>query len=131
MLSRCDAALVIGDPALAIDPLHVPYRVLDLGDEWTSMTGLPMVFAVWAARPDAPGQDSKPFSDSLSFGLEHLEQIVREYHSKVGISVDLARKYLTEHIVFELGGREYEGLERFLQYAAELETRKELSKASV
>ena len=131
MLAGCDAALVIGDPALAIDPASLPYRSLDLGDEWTSMTGLPMVFAVWAARPHAPGQDPAPFSASLRFGLDHLEDIVREYHSKVGIGADLARKYLTSHIVFELGDREYAGLEQFLQYAAELDTRKELSKASV
>ena len=131
MLSQCDAALVIGDPALVIDPARQPQRTLDLGAEWTSMTGLPMVFAVWAARPDAPGQHPEPFSASLRYGLDHLEDIVREYHSRVGVSADLARKYLTSHIVFELGEREYAGLDRFLQYAAELETRKELSKASV
>src|SRR5690242_9592708 len=35
MLQTCDAALIIGDPALLLDPAALPYRVLDLGDEWT------------------------------------------------------------------------------------------------
>jgi chorismate dehydratase len=126
MLEQCDAALIIGDPALVIDPARLPFHVLDLGAEWTSMTGLPMVFAVWAARPDSPGQDPEPFAASLRFGRRHLEDIVREYHPKLGISAELAREYLTSHIVFELGEREYAGLALFLQYATELENKKEL-----
>src|SRR5689334_13843251 len=50
MLEECDAALIIGDAALVLDPAQLPFHVLDLGTEWTVMTGLPMVFAVWAAR---------------------------------------------------------------------------------
>ena len=48
MLAHADAALIIGDPALRLDPLQLPYLVTDLGLEWTEWTGLPMVFAVWA-----------------------------------------------------------------------------------
>ena len=50
MLRIADAALIIGDPALRIDPARLPYHVYDLGGEWVEMTGLPMVFAVWAGR---------------------------------------------------------------------------------
>ena len=53
MLRSADAALIIGDPALRIDPSSMIYEWLDLGHEWTQMTGLPMVFAVWAARDGA------------------------------------------------------------------------------
>lgn len=126
MLEHCDAALIIGDPALVIEPAQLRYRSLDLGEEWTRMTGLPMVFAVWAARADSPAQDPEPFLRSLRFGLEHLDEIVRQYHSRVGISADLAREYLTRHIAFELGEREYRGLSLFLKYGAELEHPKEL-----
>src|SRR4051794_20790333 len=40
MLERCDAALIIGDPALFLDVAATAVRKIDLGDEWTSMTGL-------------------------------------------------------------------------------------------
>lgn len=131
MLQTCDAALIIGDPALLLDPAALPYRVLDLGDEWTRMTGLPMVFAVWAARPTSPAHDPAPFLASLRFGQDHLEDIVREYHPRVGISAELARAYLTRHILFELGEQEYKGLSLFLKYASELENPSAVRKVSV
>jgi len=53
MLDRADAALIIGDPALRLDPCTLPYHVADLGQEWTAMTGLPMVFAVRSRREGA------------------------------------------------------------------------------
>lgn len=120
MLERCDAALIIGDAALLLNPAELPFHVLDLGTEWTRMTNLPMVFAVWAARAGFPTQDQAPFAASLRFGLEHLDDIVRQEHPKLGISAALAREYLTRNIVFELGPDEYAGLSTFLQYASEL-----------
>ena len=48
MMEEADAALIIGDPALRINPASLPYQVLDLGREWTEMTGLPMIFALWS-----------------------------------------------------------------------------------
>jgi len=117
MLERCDAALVIGDPALCIDPAHSEHRVLDLGSEWTSMTGLPFVFAVWGARRE---YDPAPFSASLKFGMDHIDDIVASEHSSRGITAELAHEYLTRHIQFELGVQERAGLDLFLEYAAEI-----------
>ena len=94
------------------------------------MTGLPMVFAVWAARVDLPRQDPSPFIASLDFGMRHIDDIVRQEHVKLGISDTLARDYLTENILFELGPREYQGLDLFLRYAAELGTPLITGKAS-
>ena len=122
MLEHADAALIIGDAALVLDPAELPFHVLDLGAEWVQMTGLPMVFAVWAARGGLPAQDPKPFLESMRFGLEHIDDIARSEHAKVGVSEDLARTYLKDNIVFALGDREYAGLTTFLQYASELRT---------
>jgi chorismate dehydratase len=120
MLENADAALIIGDAALLLDPAELPFHVLDLGAEWVQMTGLPMVFAVWAARAGFPPQDPKPFLDSMRFGMDHIADIARSEHAKVGVTEELARWYLTNNIVFELGDREYAGLRTFLQYASEL-----------
>lgn len=119
MLEIADACLIIGDPALLLDPGHMPYRVLDLGEEWTAMTGLPMVFAVWAAR-EGIEQDPGPFLESLQFGLQHVEDIVEQEYRRRSITRELAREYLTRYIAYELGEREYRGLDLFLQYAGEL-----------
>ena len=52
MLGEADAALLIGDAALRVDPATLPFETLDLGGEWIAMTGLPMVFAVWSGRKE-------------------------------------------------------------------------------
>src|SRR5260370_19601205 len=61
MLEHSDAALIIGDAALVLNPPELPFHVLDLGEEWTSMTGLPMVFAVCASRAGVPPHRPTPF----------------------------------------------------------------------
>ena len=120
MLERTDAALIIGDPALRIDRRALPYQVVDLGQEWTEMTGLPMVFAVWAGRkrhitPEVTGA----LVESCRYGRAHLEDIVQVDAAARNIPPELAREYLTRHIVNELGQREYEGLDLYLRYARE------------
>src|SRR5690242_2328960 len=37
MLRIADAALIIGDPALRIDPATLPFHVYDLGAEWNAL----------------------------------------------------------------------------------------------
>ena len=131
MLEHCDAALIIGDAALVLNPPDLPFQVIDLALEWTGMTGLPMVFAVWAARAGFPKQDPAPFAASLRFGMDHIDDIVSQEHAKLGITAALARDYLTRNITFELGDREYRGLTTFLQYASELHAQPETRKVTV
>ena len=120
MLASADAALIIGDAALRLDPKTLPYHVADMGEAWVTMTGLPMVFAVWAGRPELMSAELEAtFRASCRFGLEHLEDIVRLEAPRRGISEELAREYLTRHTVLELGDRDYEGMRLFLSYAAE------------
>ncbi len=52
-LQRCDAVLLIGDQGL--EAMYFPQEETiryDLGVLWNVWTGLPMVYAVWAARVD-------------------------------------------------------------------------------
>ncbi|MBI3470673.1 MAG: menaquinone biosynthesis protein [Candidatus Solibacter usitatus] len=122
MLETADAALLIGDPALRLDPQALPYHVADLGQEWSEMTGLPMVFAVWAGRAGHISDAvCEAFMASCRYGRERLEEVVRQESAARSIPGDLARRYLTHHIVNELGPRDYEGLNLYLRYARELE----------
>jgi predicted solute-binding protein len=118
MLSVADAALIIGDPALRIDPAALPYEVRDLGRDWVEMTGLPMVFAVWAARKGVADESvAQAFRDSCRYGLDHMEDIVAAEASRLGLAPELVRRYLTRHIVHELGPRDYQGMRLFLEWA--------------
>ncbi len=118
MLAESDAALIIGDPALAIDPGDSAFHIYDLGREWMEMTGLPMVFAVWAGpRACVTPQVAAAFQESCAFGLRNLDQIVASEAPARGFPAELVRRYLRSHIVLELGARERQGMELFLQYA--------------
>ena len=118
MLRIADAALIIGDPALHIDPIALPWHVYDLGAEWLELTGLPMVFAVWAGRKEAITQEiAELFTASYRYGREHMEEIVAAESVARGFKPGVVREYLTRYIVHELGEREYEGMRLFLDYA--------------
>ena len=117
MIAGADAALIIGDPALHIDPASVPHKVIDLGQEWTDWTDLPMVFAVWGRASGSLAQLDGAFSESARYGLDHIEEIVQAEASKRNIPEALARDYLTHHISFDLGEDEKKGMQLFLEYA--------------
>ncbi len=48
--STADAVLLIGDRAMKV-PDSAFHTVVDLGEAWVALTGLPFVFALWVARP--------------------------------------------------------------------------------
>jgi chorismate dehydratase len=112
MLETNDAALVIGDPALRIDPRR--HLVFDLAREWFDLTGLPFVFAVWAARRglDAPTLVAD-LTASLEQGLGNLDQLVTQAARDLGLDPLAVKDYLTRNLSFRLGPREREGLEEF------------------
>lgn len=121
MLAECDAALIIGDPALRIEPEKLPYQTMDLGAEWVAWSGLPMVFAVWAGKSAHLTSDvARAFGDSCQWGLSHMDEIVTSAARERGFAEALAREYLTQHIVYKLGPAHREGLELFRKLAREV-----------
>lgn len=126
MLQIADAALVIGDPALRIDSTMTEWRgqpvyVYDLGAEWTRLTGLPMVFAVWGVKNlvDPEGL-AEAFTESLGHGMERIEEIASAEAPRLGFPVDTVREYLTQSVRYRIGEREREAMEMYLRLAYEL-----------
>jgi len=112
-----DAALLIGDPALFLDHAAAGLTSIDLGAEWTRLTGLPFVWAFWAGRTgavdasrvaalqaarDAGVADSDAIADACC-GAERAA---------------LCRAYLRDNIKYRLGDREIQGLRRYYELAA-------------
>lgn len=118
MLSDADAALIIGDPALRLRPDELPFESLDLGAEWLDLTGLPMVFAAWAGQPGLPADSLERLTRaSYEFGRGRLDDIVNRAPAEHGIERSLADRYLREHIRYDLGAAELDGLHTFLGLA--------------
>jgi chorismate dehydratase len=115
MLSRCDAALLIGDSALLDESEH-PY--LDLGAEWLAMTGLPFVFALWA-MPAADEDLAARLRVAWRAGLASLSGIARVEAERRGLDVALLTRYLGGSIHYEMDARKLAGLAAFARRCAE------------
>jgi chorismate dehydratase len=125
MLTTCDAALIIGDPALQVDRSR--YFTLDLAEEWVERTGKSFVFAFWAIRKHAlAGRDGAAiamvFKDSRDHGLspKNLEAIAQEWSPRLKIDIEVVRVYLTHNIHYYLDPPCLEGLEFFYRMGAEV-----------
>ncbi len=124
MMRRASAALLIGDGAL-VESAHrreIPGRgqpyAFDLGDEWLKWTGLPFVFALWAARREA-----LPLMQELGIvpalyetkveGLAHIPQIAQAYAPRLGLPIGVLTKYLYD-LRYDLSPADRSGLLTYL-----------------
>ena len=123
MLAQCDAALLIGDPALTIS--RSQYLIYDLAEEWHRLTAKPFVFAFWAIRREAlaqaPAELARIFQQSRDHGLEpaNLAQLGREWAPRVGLSEADVVRYLTENIDYSLDAENLAGMDLFFRYSAQ------------
>ena len=111
-----DAVLLIGDTALR--QLGATDYALDLGAEWTALTGLPFVYACWVARGEVNlGQVPQTLLNAKKDGIKRIPEIVRIESQRLGFPESLCRDYLTKHIFYELGDSEIAGLKKFYELA--------------
>ena len=110
-------ALVIGDPALAIEGKYP--HVVDLAQAWHEDTGLPFVFAAWFARPGALSLDDvRELEKAKAYGLESRPALARAHAEAHGLSEEGLRSYLQTNLRYDLDDEAMRGLERFLDEAA-------------
>jgi chorismate dehydratase len=127
MLASCDAALLIGDNALfqqagplTAHPRQLTVQKIDLGEAWTTMTGLPFVWAFWAGRPDAlMADDVHALQQARDAGLAASEPIAHQYLADRPERQAAGARYLRDNIKYYLGPDERAGLELFYRYAAD------------
>jgi len=115
MLAAADAALLIGDPAL--DALSDLAR-LDLGAEWTRLTGLPFVYAFWAGPQGAVSPEGvRTLQAALAQGQGALGAIAARHARGDATRAATYEAYLRDNIVYRLGEAERAGLLEFLRRA--------------
>jgi chorismate dehydratase len=117
MLRQCDAALVIGDAALFFDHEAAGATKIDLGEQWTALTGLPFVWAFWAGRPGAltSGQ-TQALVRATEAGVAEADAIAAAYCGPERVA--RGQQYLRENIKYRWSDRESAGLQRFYQLAS-------------
>ncbi len=121
MLTRFDAALLIGDNALveAVARRRVGARVpqqTDLGEAWYRATRLPFTFAVWAARADRPPSRRlvAELRAARERGLGHLAEVARVEAAARGLTEQVVLRYLANFRYF-LEPPDRDGLLAFAQ----------------
>jgi len=135
MLQHADAAILIGDPALLalesreqIEVAIGPCQWFDLAHEWHVRTELPWVAAVWAVRPEAlhnshltAAQLTEDLEASRNHGLLNIENLVEQWTPRIAIPPATIRHYLSSNIHYILNTDCIRAIERFRQYAAEVD----------
>jgi chorismate dehydratase len=113
-----EAKLLIGDAALK-SAFEDPTPHYDLGRLWLERTGLPMVFAVWAA-PEPAHPDLLELEEALVASLRAAraepEQLAYESAERYGYPAGFLARYF-EKLRYRFGPRERAGLYTFLELA--------------
>lgn len=116
-----DGVLIIGDSALVLAGRGTYPHQYDLGEIWKRWTGLPFVFAVWAARREADHdrvqQVHRALLESRVWGLSHLPDLAAQASQVTGAAIPACVEYLSG-LDYGLGYKELEGLTSFLRRLA-------------
>ncbi len=117
MLADADAALLIGDPALYYEGELARW---DLGTAWLESTGLPFVYAFWAGKAEAFGDEVVARLQAAGRrGLSELPRVASSYNGH-GVGREAFNEaYLRRNIVYDFGPAEQAGLLAFYQRAKE------------
>ncbi|TRV77750.1 menaquinone biosynthesis protein [Streptomyces sp. 130] len=128
MMQEADAAVLIGDAALRANLHDAPrlgLQVHDLGAMWKEWTGLPFVFAVWAARkdylaaePDAVRQVHEAFLASRDLSLEEVTKVAEQAARWEAFGAEVLERYFTT-LDFRFGPDQLAGVEEFARRAGE------------
>ena len=129
MLDECDGALIIGDRAIAA-AIHNPELVrMDLGREWAEITGLPMVFGVFAARNDSDDHSisraRKLMLGNYNIFLEQEEVrnvVISNASKKVSLSVERVDEYYANEVSNLLSPESIKGLRVFLEEVCDIDS---------
>ena len=122
MLEKSDGALLIGDRALIAAKENPELVKLDLGAEWTQITGFPMVFGVFAARKDSNlSKLNRARNDMVNQYNQFLhdeswrDEVISRTSSKLGFSISRISEYFLVEVQNKLDDESKEGLEYFLK----------------
>ena len=124
MLEKCDGALLIGDRAILASISHPELVRMDLGAEWTKVTGLPMVFGVFVARRDSSKDilrraHSEMIKQVELFENDHIwrSSVISRTAKKLGFPEDRVADYFRSEVRNRMSQEDIDGLLLFLDEA--------------
>lgn len=126
MMTKADAALLIGDEALLAYRTNTRYLVYDLAELWYRYTGHFMTFALWTVRKEAIRQHAsllrevhEAFLDSKEKSLQYLDIMVDYVLTQFGGDTATWLEYF-RGLTYEFGPEQRRGLEYYFACAADI-----------
>ncbi|MCX5894451.1 MAG: menaquinone biosynthesis protein [Proteobacteria bacterium] len=123
MFIEAEAALLIGDDALRVLVKPKKFYMYDLGEEWKTLTGEKMVYAVWGVRRTYAQQHRelvikvyKAFISSMEQSQKQLDSIARDVAQWSPFPARFLKRYF-EGLKFEFGEDYQRGCREFLKRA--------------
>jgi chorismate dehydratase len=124
MLEKCDGALLIGDRAILASIANPDLVKMDLGAEWTRITGFPMVFGVFVARRDSPKDILLAAHSEMIKQVEKFENnqswrasVISRTAKKLGLPEDRVGDYFRSEVRNKMSKDDIDGLLLFLKEA--------------
>lgn len=113
MLTVCDACVLIGDIGMTA---QVPgSRIMDLGEEWTDLTGLPFVWALWTAKENE-SELSNLLNESYLQSQQNWESVLDLAQQRVNWSRETINHYLTRCVRFPFDAEAKNGFAKFTNF---------------
>jgi len=117
-IGKNDAVVLIGDQCFKYENL---YRSrFDLAEEWQEFSGLPFVFACWAANKVIEKNFLEEFNIALGSGVMNIDKVVEKFSNIGPITGEDLKEYLTRNIDYDLNEEKKKGMYSFLKLMKEL-----------
>jgi chorismate dehydratase len=118
---RARPRLLIGDQAIRFRlKFGDEYGYWDLGQEWKRLTNLPFVYALWLVRPEAmdPIQLASRLRGVRDRNMRRLDELIAQQQE---FDAAFCRRYYLEHLRFDFGDQEKQGLLEFADACLKLD----------
>ncbi len=110
MLAQCDACVLIGDIGMTA---QLPgSRIIDLGEAWTDLTGLPFVWALWTSNV-AQSELSSLLDESYLYASQNWEAVLDLAQTRVNWPREIIHHYFSRCVHFPLDSEAKQGLALF------------------
>lgn len=117
-IGKNEAVVLIGDQCFEME--HKFKHKVDLAEEWKKQTGLPFVFACWAANRELDIEFISDFNCALKSGLDNIDKVAMAFSKSSGIKEDDLRNYLKYNIDYIFDNEKKRGMSLFLELLSKL-----------
>lgn len=117
-ISSEEGVVIIGDQCFELEG-HYRYST-DLAVEWKRYTGLPFVFAVWAANRKIEPAFINRFNSALEYGINNIGKAVEKFGEVSTMPMDTLVSYLYNNIDYRLNSEKKLAMNTFINYLKDI-----------